>query len=61
MGKNKRQRQAQQKEYQLKELVDWSFQSYEDDMLSDEDKAEEPVAKWIVQKRQNRLPTKQPD
>lgn len=30
-------------------------------MSSDKDKVEEPVAKWIIKKRQKRLPTEPPD
>ena len=49
------------KEYQPKELVDWSFQSYKYDISRDEDKTEEPIARWIVKKRQKWLPIEEPD
>lgn len=50
MEKDKRQRQVQQKEFQLEEIVDWSFQSYKDDISSDKDNTDEPMARWIVKR-----------
>ena len=61
MEKDKRQRHVQHKEFQFEEIVDWSSQSYKDDISSDKDNTEEPVARWIVKKKQKQLPMEQSD
>ena len=45
MEKSERKRSVEKREIQLEELVDWSVQSYKDDVTSDEDNTEEPVAR----------------
>lgn len=61
MEKDEGQTLAQQKIFQLKELNDWSFQSYKDDITRDEDNTEEPMARWIVKKKHEQLLMEQPD
>ena len=56
MEKNEGNRLAQKREIQLEEPVDWSVESYKDELTSDEDNAEEPVAGWIFKRKQRRLP-----
>ena len=55
MEKEEGHRLFQKKEIKLKQPVDWSFQSYKDDISSDEDNTEEPMARWIVKKKKKWL------
>ena len=45
----------------LKELSDWSFQSYKDDITSNGDNIKEPMASWNVRKKHKRLASEKPD
>ena len=47
MKKNEGQRSDQKREIQPEEPIDWLVQSYKDEVKSDEDNSEEPVARWI--------------
>lgn len=61
MEKSERKRSVEKREIQLEELVDWSVQSYKDDVTSDEDNIEKPLARWIFKKKQKQLPMEKPD
>ena len=50
MEKSRGKRLAQRREIQLEEFIDWSILSYEDNVMSDEDGAMEPAARWIYKK-----------
>ena len=56
MEKIEGQRLAQKRDIQLEEPVDWSIQSYKDEVTIHEDNSEEPMARWIFKKKQKRLP-----
>ena len=61
MEKNEGKRSVQKRGIQLEEPVDWSVQSYKDEVTSDEDNVEEIVARWIFKKKHKRLPMEKPD
>ena len=61
MEKNKTHKPVQHEELHPKDLVDWSFQYYEDDMSSDDDNSEVIVSRWIVRKKRKCLPIEKPD
>ena len=61
MEKYERKRSVQEREIQLEELIDWSIQSYNDEITSDEDNTEEPMANWIFKKKHKRLPMEKLD
>ena len=61
MEKDKMQKLVQYEELQPDECINWSLQSYEDDISSEEDGVEEPVSKWIIRKERKRSPQEDPD
>ena len=61
MEKHKAQKLVQYEELQPDEIINWSFEYYEDDFSSEQDSLEEPVARWIVRKKRKRLPIEEPD
>lgn len=50
MEKDKGHGLVQQEEPQLKQLIDSSFQSYKDDIITDDDNIEELMVSWKVKK-----------
>ena len=61
MEKSEGKRSVQKREIQLEEPVDWLVQSYKDEVTSDEDNVEEHVSRWILKKKQKRLPMEKQD
>ena len=48
MKKKKTQNLVQYEQLQPDECIDWSLQSYEDDVSSEEDDPKDPVSRWII-------------
>ena len=61
MDNNEGKRSIQKKEIHLEEPVDWSVQSYKDEIISDEYNAKELAGKWIFKKKEKWLPIEKLD
>ena len=56
MEKDQTQKLVQYEELQPDECIDWSLQSYEYEVSSEEDAPKEPISRWIIEKKRKHLP-----